>query len=350
MQILISADPFIEVPPLHYGGIERVIHMLITGYNDAGHQVSLIAIDGSSHPSLQSLHHWPHANPNNSIHHLKNTLKLRQVVSKTQPDIIHSFCRLQYITGLKWMKHTPFILQCYQREVSQRTTVAASKLFPSDHLQFSACGAHMIDAKWSHASRWHVVHNCTDTNLLHPVSPLDGYTYLAFLGRMEPIKGPKEAIELAKLLGLPIKLAGNIEEEHLPFFQAEIEPLLQSGVAEYVGPLNDTQKQDFLSQAMAFLMLIQWEEPFGIVMAEALACGAPILALNRGSVPEVVQDGMNGFRADSIVELHQKCAQFESIDRNTCRSDALERFSIQGISTQYLSIFQNALDTSGKVK
>ena len=121
-------------------------------------------------------------------------------------------------------------------------------------------------------------------------------------------------------------------------------------MAEYVGPLNDTQKQDFLSQAMAFLMLIQWEEPFGIVMAEALACGAPILALNRGSVPEVVQDGMNGFRADSIVELHQKCAQFESIDRNTCRSDALERFSIQGISTQYLSIFQNALDTSGKVK
>ena len=335
MKILLTADPFIPVPPVKYGGIERVIHMLIDGYVQSGHEVFLLAHKDSDHAQLTHRFAWPHEQPKR-IQNLKNALTLRKVVKKVKPDVIHSFCRLQYLLTIRWAS-TAFILQCYQREISLRTTSLASRIFPAHRLQFSACGAHMINPQWPHVDRWHVVHNCTDTEKLTP-REYAGQKYFVFLGRIEPIKGIEEAIRLAKHTGTPLKIAGNVEPEHQSFFETRVIPHIDSDQIQYVGAVNDEEKHALFAGAKAFLMLIQWEEPFGIVMAEALSCGVPILALDRGSVPEIVQNGVNGFRARAVDELLNSVDKLNTISRADCRMDAVNRFSIPAISKQYLDI------------
>lgn len=337
MIILLTADPFIPVPPIHYGGIERVIHMLIDGYVANGHQVHLLAHKDSNHPLVSSLHAWPKENPVRT-EHLQCIQTLRKVVRITEPDVIHSFCRLQYILGLRWSTKS-FILQCYQREISVRTTGWAALIFPKNQLNFSACGAHMIESRWPHFDQWHVVHNCTDTDKLVQNEQVEVEHYV-FLGRIEPIKGIEEAIQLAQRTHTPLRIAGNIEAEHRTFFETKVRPHIDGKTIQYIGTVDDAEKQLLFAGAKAFLMLIQWEEPFGIVMAEALSCGVPILALNRGSVPEIVKDGFNGFRADTVDELVKKAADLHTIDQANCRQDALTRFSISSISKQYLDILE----------
>ena len=335
MKILLTADPFIPVPPTNYGGIERVIYMLIDGYVQCGHDVILLAHKDSHHEKLTQRFAWPHEQPK-GFQNIDNALTLRRVVRKTQPDVIQSFSRLQYLLSIRWATNA-FTLQCYQREISPKTTSLAARFFPSHRLQFSACGSHMIDPDWSHSTRWHVVYNCTDTDKL---TPIEGQKpeHFVFLGRIEPIKGIEEAITLAKQTGTPLKIAGNVEPEHQSFFDRKVLPHINGEDIQYVGTVNDQQKHDLFAGAKAFLMLIKWEEPFGIVMAEALSCGIPILALDRGSVPEIVKNGINGFRGQSVEELLSSVDSLNSISNENCRMDAVNRFSIPAITRQYLEI------------
>ena len=131
----------------------------------------------------------------------------------------------------------------------------------------------------------------------------------------------------------PLIIAGNIEPEWQAFFNAEVKPLIDGEHIAYIGPVNDQQKQELLSKAIAFLMLIKWEEPFGIVMAEALSCGVPVVALDRGSVPEVVMHGQNGIRGRTLPDLIQNFSLIETIASADCREDAIERFSIEAVSS-----------------
>ena len=341
MRILLTADPFIPVPPTQYGGIERVIHMLIDGYVDAGHEVHLLAHPDSHHEKLSSLHAWPESDTQRGRQTLRSALRLRAVTHQIQPDIVHSFSRLQTLMGIRWSRHRPRILQCYQREISPRTTGTFAKLFPASRLQFSACGAHMLNPAWPHRNRWHAVHNCTDTNQLQwRENATSGH--FVFLGRIEPIKGIEEAIALAKQTRTPLHIAGNVEPAFEAFFQDRVKPHIDGETIRYLGPVNDEGKRKLFNGAKAFLMLIQWEEPFGIVMAEALACGVPILALNRGSVPEIVIDGKNGFRADTLTELIEKSKGLDAVEPTDCRKDAEDRFSVRVISQAYLHLFNTA--------
>lgn len=342
MKILLTADPFIPVPPAKYGGIERVIHMLIDGYAQSGHEVYLLAHKDSHHAELAGRFSWPHSQPGR-IDHLFNALTLRRVVKDVKPDVIHSFSRLQYLLAIRWI-YSSFILQCYQREISQRTTSLASRIFTSRQLQFSACGAHMVNPDWTHLDRWHVVHNCTDTSKLTPLKGKEP-AHFVFLGRIEPIKGIEEAITLAKQTSTSLKIAGNIEPEHQSFFNQQVLPHIDGKDIQYVGTVDDEQKHALFAGAKAFLMLIQWEEPFGIVMAEALSCGVPILALNRGAVPEIVHNGVNGFRGQTIKELLPSCETLDTISKEDCRQDAINRFSIQVIAAQYLDILTKGAST-----
>lgn len=335
MKILLTADPFIPVPPEQYGGIERVIHMLIDGYAEHGHEVFLLAHKDSYHAKLTGRFDWPHEQPK-GIKHLENALTLRKVVKDIEPDVIHSFNRLQYLLAIRWAT-TAFILQCYQRKISVATTSIASRIFPKSRLQFSACGAHMLNPEWPHFHRWHVVHNCTDTDRLTPLEG-QGQEHFVFLGRIEPIKGVVEAITLAKKTGITLKIAGNIEPEHQSFFDQRVLPHIDGEFIQYLGPVDDSQKHALFAGAKAFLMLIQWEEPFGIVMAEALSCGVPIIALDRGSVPEIVRNGVNGFMGRTIDELIKSIAALDTISNEDCRLDALNRFSVPAITAQYLDI------------
>jgi len=333
MKILLTADPEVPVPPILYGGIERVINQLGQGYQALGHETILLANPQSESPHFNSKYAWTGMSSVSRLDSLRNALKMREVIRKEKPDLIHSFSRIAYLTGALG-NHIP-IIQTYQREISNTSTTWAKRIFGS-RMHLSACGAHMTK-NLSTREAWTTVPNCCNTDELTPLSNLER-THLVFLGRIEPIKGILEAIEFAQKTKKPLIIAGNIEPEWQAFFNTEVKPLIDGEHIAYIGPVNDQQKQELLSKAIAFLMLIKWEEPFGIVMAEALSCGVPVVALDRGSVPEVVMHGQNGIRGRTLPDLIHNFSLIETIASADCRKDAIQRFSIEAVSRAYLDI------------
>jgi glycosyltransferase involved in cell wall biosynthesis len=161
-----------------------------------------------------------------------------------------------------------------------------------------------------------------------------------FLGRLDKIKGAHTAIRVAKATNHKLILAGNIPTtpDNLYYYKTQIEPLIDNDQIKYVGALNDTEKNVFLQQAKALLFPIEWDEPFGMVMVEAMACGTPVIAFKRGSVPEVVQDGVNGFVVNNESEMMEKLPLIDNIDRKRCRESAQQRFDIDVITAHYLNL------------
>ncbi len=159
-----------------------------------------------------------------------------------------------------------------------------------------------------------------------------------FLGRIEDIKGTKECIEVALATKTKLIIAGNIQEGHDDYFNTFVKPHLNNPLIEYVGTVNDEQKLYYLQRAKAFLFPIKWEEPFGIVMAEAMACGVPVIGFRRGSVPEVVLDKVTGFIVNNTAEMIKAVNQIDTIDRKLVRKDCEDRFSLEVISNDYIQL------------
>jgi glycosyltransferase involved in cell wall biosynthesis len=168
---------------------------------------------------------------------------------------------------------------------------------------------------------------------------------LTFLGRLEPIKGAREAIEIARRAGRSLVLAGNrvTSDEGRRYFEQEIAPQLDHRTIRYVGEVDDEQKNALLGESAALLMPIQWDEPFGLVMAEALACGTPVIGFARGSVPEVVRHAETGFVCDGIDEAVLAAGRLGEIDRRRCRWDAEARFGVDPVVDAYERVYAEAL-------
>src|SRR5262249_38223784 len=162
---------------------------------------------------------------------------------------------------------------------------------------------------------WHVVHNAVSAATYQMNPDVAADAPLIFLGRIEEIKGPHLAIEVGRRTGRRLILAGNIQPGHEAFFEQKIKPFLDGHPIRYVGPVDAIQKTRLLRESAALLMPILWDEPFGIVMAEALACGTPLIGLNRASVREVVQHGVNGFLCESVEEMAAIIPALSLIDR-----------------------------------
>ncbi|MFN8556429.1 MAG: glycosyltransferase [Dehalococcoidia bacterium] len=183
------------------------------------------------------------------------------------------------------------------------------------------------------------------------VSPAGAGDYLAFLGRISPLKGLDTAIGVARRAGMPLKIAARMPLD-LPgdaesqadwrYFHEQIEPHLHEPGIEYVGEVTDGEKSEFLGAA-ALLFPIRWPEPFGLVMAEALACGTPVLALRRGSAPEVIEDGITGFIADDERELAGAVDRLSDIDRARCRRAAETRFSAGAMVDRYEHVYRGLI-------
>ena len=161
-----------------------------------------------------------------------------------------------------------------------------------------------------------------------------------FLGRLDRIKGVHTAIEVAKATGHQLIIAGNISHtpDNLNYFKTEIEPKFDEQI-KYIGALNDAEKNIWLGKAKALLFPIEWDEPFGIVMIEAMACGTPVIGFRRGSVPEVIQDGVNGFVVDNAMQMIASIDKVNDINRFTCRETAKNKFKTSLIAKQYLHMF-----------
>src|SRR6266542_6451456 len=289
MRVLVTADPELPVPPRTYGGIERIVADLVAGLRRRGHQVALAAHPDSS-AEVDRFFRWKGSVSQRLWDTVKNSWALTRAVADFRPDVVHSFSRLMYMMPVL-PKRLPKVMS-YQRQPSRRTTGWALKLARGT-LRFTGCSEHICVTGRAAGGQWTAIPNFVDTGryTFRPSVSLDAP--LVFLSRVEPIKGAHLAIEAARRAGRRLLIAGNhVEEgENGRYWREQIVPHLDHDGIEYIGPVDDRQKDELLGQASAMLVPVQWEEPFGIVFAEALACGTPVISCPRGALPEIVREG-----------------------------------------------------------
>lgn len=339
MKILMTCDPEIPVPPLNYGGVERLVSGLCQAYSALGHEVYLLANPESKEASVKKIYKWKALHSRGIKNILPNAFLLRKVVREVKPDVIHSFSRLLYLYPMFLSGMRVPVFQTYGRALSERSTNMAKRVCGKS-LNFCCCGGHMLKRITNH-DRWNVVYNFTDVHLFSTKGD-ENRRYLAFLGRIEDIKGTYEAIQVAIRTNTPLVIAGNIEAEHQSYFDEKVKPYLENPLISYIGPVNDVQKQDLLLHAKALLFPIKWEEPFGIVMIESMACGAPVVAYRRGSVPEVVKEGVNGFIVSNIDSMCEAVNKLDTLDSEVIRKDVVDNYSREVIADRYIRLFETA--------
>ena len=341
MRIALTADPELQVPPLLYGGIERIVDLLARSLVERGHAVTLFAHRDSTCPV--PLVGWPGSSSGGKLDTLRNAGTLAPSILAGRFDIVHSFSRIAYLTPILPLGVPK--LMSYQREISPRTTGLAAQLARGT-LEFSAISRQMIEAA-PLSGRWHLVPNGVPLGTYHLKTHVAADAPLVFLGRIEEIKGPHLAIEVARRTGRRLVIAGNIPIEHRDWFEAMVAPNVDGAQITYIGPVNDTQKNELLGTAAALLMPILWEEPFGIVMAEAMACGTPVLGLRRGAVPEVVENGVTGFVVDTVDELVAAVPRIAGLSRAASRSRVEQLYSNDAIAEGYLRVYREIVGRCG---
>jgi glycosyltransferase involved in cell wall biosynthesis len=334
-----------SVPPSHYGGTERVVSWLADELVSLGEKVTLFASGGSKTkadlvavcPKPLRLSRPP-IDPTSAL-----TAMLECVAARAQEfDVIH--CHLDWI-------HIPLFRRLGRPFV---TTLHGRLDLPHMHA-FAATFADVPFISISDSQRAplaelnfiNTIHHGLPERLLLP--NLQPGRYLAFLGRFTPEKGPHIAIRLARKSNLPLRIAAKIPRMQTHYFKEQIEPLLDGDQVDFVGEVNETQKQDFLGNAMAVLVPIDWPEPFGLVMIEAMACGTPVIAWSRGSVPEVVEHGVSGFIVENEAEAIEAIKRIPALDRRKVRAAFERRFTARRMAETYRRCFQRLVaDGAGK--
>ena len=341
MRIVITADPEIEVPPVLYGGIERVVDGLVRRFRARGHQVCLVAKPGSE-CQADVFHPWPGASSLSTADSLRNAWTLWRAVRSFRPDVIHSFSRIAYLTPLL-RGRTPIVMS-FQRDPTPRTVGLAVKLAAAGVLRFTGCSDYIAGLGRRAGGEWEGIPNFAEMDALHFSPAVASDAPLVFLSRVEHIKGAHWAIEIARRTGQRLIIAGNHSDSgpEGEYWREKIAPEIGHGGIEYVGAVNDAQKDKLLGEARALVVPIQWNEPFGIVFAEALACGTPVISCPRGSLTEIVRPGVDGFLIKSIEEGCEAVARLETIDRATCRRRAEEVYSPDAVVARYLELYRCA--------
>jgi len=336
LRILMTVDPEIPVPPIYYGGIERIVHMLVDGLVKRGHQVHLFAHPQSQVPAI--LVPYPGQRSGSRMDTLMNARRIYTYARHVRIDVIHSFARLAYLLGVM-PSSTPKI-QSYQRHISPRS-IRVGRALGGRSLHFAACSRACAASARAKVA-WTIIPNGVplEKYRFNPIASEDAP--LVFLGRVERIKGAHTAIQVARETQRKLIIAGNHAERgpERDYFVNAILPYCDGSLIRYIGPVNDAQKNELLGQAAALLFPIEWEEPFGIVMVEALACGTPVIAFKRGAVPEVVEHGTTGYVCDTEDDMVNAVQHVREIERAACRRDAEARFSEQAIVQRYEAVYR----------
>ena len=344
MRIAITADPYLPVPPRLYGGIERVVDMLVRGLSARGHHVTLFA-----HPESRTLGGLvPYGAPPHVGVRVR-LIELGQVGAglwrrRHEIDVIHSFGRLGALLPVLGLRGLPKI-QSYQRQVPWRGVEVARQL-AGRSLRFTACSDSLYGARpaeCADGNGWRTIYNGVETARYDAISSVPPDAPLVFLGRLEPIKGAHHAIAIARAAGRRLVIAGNRVEASAQYFATRIAPHLGGPEVTYVGAVDDRRKNAVLGSAAALLMPVEWDEPFGIVMAEALACGTPVIGFARGSVPEIVRDGMNGYVIRTVDEAAEAVHRLPAIDRRAVRADCEARFGDRVVVDGYERLYREVL-------
>ena len=332
LRLLITADPELPVPPALYGGIERVIALLVDGLVARGHDVALLA-HRESQVSGRLIPYG--ARESSAMGTMRNSGTLLRAMVQHRPHVVHSFGRLAMLAPILPTRG-PKIMS-YQRAVTPRS-VSWGRRLSRDQVTFVSC-SHRLVQEFAEGAGWRVIYNAVDVDryAYSPTVPDDAP--LVFLGRIEAIKGAHVAIEVARRAGRKLILAGNVPRDHQMYFEQAIRPHLDGVSVSYIGPVDDHAKSELLSGAAALLMPVLWEEPFGIVMAEALACGTPVVGFARGAVPEVIEDGVTGFVCRTDGGMNGALRRLDQLSRPACRLAAETRFSQKALVDAYEALY-----------
>lgn len=340
MRVLLIMDPGIPVPPTLYGGHERLVSLFAEEYQKLGHEVTLLAGPGS-HCSGKTVTFGTNDLGRSKRVRFKEVRIVWQYLRKNRDsfDLVHNFGRLVYL--LPVLNKPIKKIMTYGRPVATGGIKIVNSL-PNRNLIFTACSDNCV-ATGNIKGHWETVYNAIDFSQYELNYKVSANAPLIFLGRLDRIKGAHTAIQIAKATNNQLVLAGNVShtEEDRAYFKSVIEPQIDGAQIKYIGSLNDAEKNDRLGQAKALLFPIEWDEPFGMVMIEAMACGTPVIAFRRGSVPEVVENGITGFIVDDAAAMQQKIAEIDTIDRSLCRKTAMERFNVNVIARSYLQLFNS---------
>lgn len=342
MRILFAVDPEIPVPPKLYGGIERIVDGLIRELRARGHEIGLLA-NPASECAVDFFVGWKGSRSQKRADTVRNTLALARAVDRFRPGVIHSFARLMYLLPL--LPSRTAKIMSYQRGAGGKQIRIASKL-GGRSVEFTGCSEYIAQMGRPWGSHWTAIPNFVDTDFFRFQPQVTEDAPLVFLSRIERIKGAHTAIALARKTGRRLILAGNrvTHDEGESYWRTEIEPFLNKEGVEYIGPVDDEQKNHLLGSAAAMLVPIEWNEPFGIVFAEALACGTPVISCPYGALPEIVKHGQHGFLVRSFDEGVEAISRLSEIKRSECRRQAQERFSREVVVGQYEALYSRVVN------
>ena len=324
------------VPPKLYGGTERVVSFLTEELVAQGHDVTLFA-SGDSVTSAKLEPVWPRAlrlDPTIRDAIAPQMLMMEAVRRRADEfDVLHF--HLDYWSfSLFSRQRTPYVTTMHGR-------LDLPEWQPLFNLFQNAPVVSISDAQRRPLPQARyvgtVLHGLPENLLTPQPGPKD---YLAFLGRIAPEKGPDRAIRIARACGIPLKIAAKVDRTDQAYFDEVIRPMLAGGGVEMIGEINDARKPEFLSGAKALLMPIDWPEPFGLVMIEAMACGTPVIAFNRGSVPEIVEDGVNGYIVEDERGAMSAVDRLSKLSRATVRQRFEARFTARRMAEDYLAIYR----------
>jgi glycosyltransferase involved in cell wall biosynthesis len=334
--------PLIEsVPPRFYGGTERIASYVTEELVGLGHDVTLFA-SGDSMTSAKLVSCAPTA------------LRLDPKIKDPIPYYMLMLDRVRQCADDFDILHfhiDQFHFPLFRNMAGRTVTTTHGRQDLPDLVPLYVGFNDMPLVSISDAQRKPVasanfvatVHHGLPDDLLKPVfQPRGGY--LAFLGRISPEKRPDRAIEMARALGIPLKIAAKVDKADKDYFSERIAPLLDGPGVEFIGEINETAKNEFLGEALALLFPIDWPEPFGLSMIEAMACGTPVLAFPGGSVPEIIDEGVTGMIVDSMEAAIAALPRVIALDRHAVRRRFQERFSATRMAKDYVKVYRSLLD------
>ncbi len=339
LRIAQIAHLYESVPPKLYGGTERVVAYLTDELVRRGHDVTLFA-SGDSNVSAPVLAGWPESLRLAGLSRYGDSYALLNLSAAYERahefDIIHA--------------HVDYWSFPFARLVSTPTVSTMHGRLDLPHL-------HPI---YRHFAEMPLVAISNDQRTYLPFANwlgtvyhgLPGHLkfnpgpgkYLAFLGRIAPEKRPDWAVEIARRAGIPLKIAAKVDPADREYFESKIRPIFSGPGVEFIGEIEEERKSQFLGDAIALLFPIDWPEPFGLVMIEALACGTPVIARPRGSVSEIIRHGVTGYLGDTIDELAAAAKKAHEISRRACRREFEERFTVDAMASGYEALYYRVLD------
>ncbi|MCL4339215.1 glycosyltransferase family 4 protein [Patescibacteria group bacterium] len=349
MKIAILAPPYLPIPPDGYGGVERIVYLLTEGLVKKGHDVTLFA-PGDSKTSAKLSATFPKSIGNSGLDKSKSLSAVYPLIEYTdcfnragEFDLIHNHAEY-YAMFLADFVKTPVVHTIHSSlsEGNVKAEKRATLKRFSSHNFVSISDSQrrpLPDINWVGT-----VYNGVNLEEFE-FSPEKG-NYLLWMGRITPKKGPVEAIEVSKKTGIPLKIVGVVDPADNTFFAEKIKPQIDGKQIELLGELHGRAQADLYKNALVTLYPISWHEPFGLVMVESMACGTPVVAFDIGSVPEIVENGRNGFAVKSVEEMVEAVGKIGNIKREDCRKSVEEKFTaermVEGYEEVYKKVFRNS--------